>query len=107
MWLLRSIFWLSLAFMVVAPRGETPADLPQRIVSEGARAVGSTLDRMPCADLTCAAGQAAIRGLIASAEAGAAPKPKTALPALPTPARLAPAAPATNIPVPKPRLHRG
>ncbi len=108
MWLLRSIFWLSLAFVVVAPRGENPADLPQRIVSEGARAVGTSLDTMPCTDLACAAGQAAIRSIIASAEAAAPPAPTKTLPALPTPAHLVPAAAPRDpsIPVPRPRLHR-
>jgi hypothetical protein len=107
MWLLRSIFWLSLAFMVIAPRDENPADLPRRIVSEGARAVSTSLDKMACADLTCAAGQAAIRGIIASTEAAAPPEPATRLPALTTPPSLVPSARDPSIPVPRPRLHRG
>lgn len=93
--------------MVIAPRGENPADLPRRIVSEGARAVGTSLDKLPCADLTCAAGQAAIRGIIASAEAAAPPEPTVRLPALTTPPTLVPVARDPSIPVPLPRPHRG
>lgn len=105
MWLLRSVFWLSLMFVLMAPRGENPAEIPARLVSQGARAVSASLDNAPCADLTCAAGQAAIRSIIATAEAAMPPEPSQRLPRLETPAAILPA-PDPSIPIPHPRPKR-
>lgn len=84
MLLVRSIFWLTVAYMVIKPGVELPdaAALSAQAVNAGTRVVAEQIQSIPCDSLQCVGGKAVLAA------------------ALSTPA-AAPAASA--IPLPRPR----
>ena len=72
LFILRSAFWLTIAFVLIAPRGESAGDLPARALDAGrdfviGQALGSN-----CDSLECAAGKAALKGLATPSSPSAA-----------------------------------
>lgn len=65
MFLVRSAFWLSAAFIVMAPTagmdvGQVARSTGEQLVSQGAQAVTSTLMPASCGSIECAVGRAVI-----------------------------------------------
>lgn len=65
MFLVRSAFWLSAAFIVMAPTvgmdvGEAARATGEQLVSQGAQAVSETLLPESCGTVECAVGRAVI-----------------------------------------------
>lgn len=61
--ILRSAFWLTIAFVLIAPRGQSAGDLPARALDAGRDfVVGQTLG-VSCDSLECSAGKAALKVL--------------------------------------------
>lgn len=69
--ILRSAFWLTIAFVLIAPRGESAGELPARALDAGrdfvvGRALGSK-----CDSLDCTAGKLALEVLAGSSSPSA------------------------------------
>jgi hypothetical protein len=61
MFLLRSAFWLTLAFMIIRPEidmGETTASLSGEAMTRGSHFIAQQIDAIECSDLTCLGGKA-------------------------------------------------
>ena len=87
----RSVFWLSLAYMVIAPGVELPDSqaLASQAMAAGSQVLGQQIDKVECADLLCLGGKA-----VATAALQPSPPVGTPMHALPT---TGPA------PIPRPR----
>lgn len=94
MFLLRSIFWLTLAFMVIRPgvdMRETAATLSSEAMAHGSQFVAAQINAIECDSFTCAGGKAlATAALTTSPLAG-------------TPMHDAPVQPAVPLPRPRPQ----
>lgn len=70
MFLLRSAFWLTLAFMVMGPQfdfGAAAGDLSAKAVSAGQQMIVSTVrDAPPCTSLECAGSRAILAAAASS-----------------------------------------
>lgn|SRR5690606_32923404 len=70
MFLLRSAFWLILAFLVMGPRvdlGAAAGDLSAKAVTAGQQMIVSTVrDAPPCSSLECAGGRAMLAAAASS-----------------------------------------
>lgn len=90
--LLRSAFWLTLAFLVIRPGvdvGDAAAALSSQAMAQGSQLVAARIDAIACQDFTCAGSKAlAAAALQTSPPAG-------------TPMHVAPAA--APVPYPRPR----
>jgi hypothetical protein len=89
MFLLRSAFWLTLAFLMMAPQfdfGTAAGDLSAKAVTAGQRMIVSTIEDVPCSSLECAGGRAVL-----AAAAKSFPSIDTAM------------QDSSNVPVPVPR----
>lgn len=65
LFLLRSAFWLTLAFILIAPRDQDPAQLPRSVVSESLSALQEQAETIACQDVACVAGKATLTVLAA------------------------------------------
>lgn len=56
----RSVFWLSLAYMVISPGVELPDSqaLAAQAMAAGSKAVSAQIDKVVCADIVCLGGKA-------------------------------------------------
>jgi hypothetical protein len=89
MFLLRSAFWLTLAFLVMGPQvdfGAAAGDLSATAVTAGQQMIVSTIQDVPCSSLECAGGRAML-----AAAASSFPSVDTAM------------QDSSNVPVPVPR----
>ncbi|WP_206524696.1 hypothetical protein [Devosia sp. 1566] len=97
MFLLRSMFWLCLAYMVIKPGADLArmgSDLSATAVAAGRQAASHGVAQITCTSLECAGGKALLSGALAAS----APA---------TPPTLAPAPPiADAVPLPRPRPRR-
>ena len=70
MFLLRSAFWLLVAFLVIGPRvdlGAAAGDLSSQAVAAGQQMIVSTVrDAPPCSSLECAGGRAMLAAAASS-----------------------------------------
>lgn len=95
MFLLRSAFWLSIAFMVIRPEmdmRETASALSSQALAAGSQFVAEQIEAIECDSLTCLGGKAAVSVALQ-------PVPPTGPPmhALPVP---------DSVPLPRPRPDR-
>lgn len=93
--LLRSAFWLTLAFLVLRPGvdlGGTASNLSSEAMARGSQFVAQQIQSIECKDLTCAGGKAI---------AAAALQP---LPSAGIPMHVEPAS--ASVPYPRPRPNR-
>ena len=94
MFILRSIFWLALAFVVIVPKGAAPdaAALAQGAIESGRGMVAAQIDNLACTTIECAGGKAVLTAVLTSNRQVVAPMQD-----LPT---------TGEAPVPRPRLNR-
>ncbi|MBD8065361.1 hypothetical protein IC608_07730 [Devosia sp. PTR5] len=74
--LLRSAFWLTLAFMVIRPGfdvQQAAASVSADALSRGSQFVASQIDAIECQDFTCASGKAIAAAALTPAPPAAAP----------------------------------
>lgn len=96
MFLLRSAFWLTIGFILVAPRdadlGEVARSLSTDAVAAGQQLIVGEILKTECGTLQCAGGKAVLTSLVAPA----------------APSTVAPASDATEllVPIPRPRPDR-
>jgi hypothetical protein len=100
MFLLRSIFWLTIGFILVAPRdadlgadlGQAARTLSSEAVAAGQQMIVDEILKAECSTLQCAGGKAVLTSLVAPS----------------SPSVVAPASDATNllVPIPRPRPDR-
>ncbi|MGV8854332.1 MAG: hypothetical protein ACOH2L_06765 [Devosia sp.] len=64
----RSVFWLTVAYMVIHPGAELPNGhaLGAQAMAAGSQVVSQQMDRIDCIDLTCAAGKTVIAAALQS-----------------------------------------
>ena len=95
MFLLRSAFWLTLAFLVIRPDFDV-ADNASRISGEamerGSQFVAAQIDAVECTDITCFSGKALASAALQSVPHASAP--------------MHDFAPAHLVPLPRPRPDR-
>lgn len=94
MFILRSIFWLALAFVVIVPKGGAPdaAALAQGTLEAGRSIVATQVDQIACTSIECAGGKAVLTAVLSSSRQVVAPMQDS---------------PTTDeAPVPRPRLNR-
>lgn len=67
MLLVRSVFWLTVAYMVIKPGVELPdaAALSAQAVTAGTRVVAEQIQSIPCDSLQCIGGKAVLSATIA------------------------------------------
>ncbi|MFD1252769.1 hypothetical protein DEVEQU_03834 [Devosia equisanguinis] len=61
MFLLRSAFWLTLAFLVIKPEmdvRESASALSAQAMAQGSQFIASQIEQIECTDLTCIGGKA-------------------------------------------------
>lgn len=95
MFLLRSAFWLTLAFLVIKPEmdvRESASALSAQAMAQGSQFIASQIEQIECTDLTCIGGKAI---------AAAALKPS-----LPGGGNVQTSPPPPQIPFPRPRPDR-
>jgi len=96
MFLVRSVFWLALAFLVLGPKnidfGRAAGDLSSQAMAGGQKAVVRAVLEPECAELECVAGKAAIAAVLPPARPAAAP--------------TTPAPSQARVPLPRPRPDR-
>jgi hypothetical protein len=96
MFLLRSAFWLCLAFVVMTPRNvdlaTTASKLSSHAMAAGEKLIVDQINQNTCTTLQCAGGQAMIAALISS-------NPSAGTPMHGTPAIV-------PVPIPRPRPDR-
>lgn len=89
MFLLRSVFWLAVAFMVIRPEvdmRQTAAVLSNEAMARGSQFVAAQIDAIDCDSFTCAGGKAlASAALTSSPRAGAPMHDQPASGAVPLP----------------------
>lgn len=94
MFLLRSAFWLGLAFMVMMPHdtdlGASAGALSAKAMAAGEKLIVEQIGQVPCTSITCAGSQAMLAALITSTSSAGTPMHQT-------PVTIDP------IPVPRPR----
>jgi len=70
MFLLRSAFWLTVMFIIIAPKdfdlGKTASAASQQALEAGQEAIVAQILATDCADLRCAGGKAALSVLAGS-----------------------------------------
>ncbi|MDF2798953.1 MAG: hypothetical protein K0R85_1697 [Devosia sp.] len=97
MFLLRSVFWLCLAYMVIKPGADLArmgSELSDTAVAAGRQAVSEGMAQITCSSLECLGGKAILSGALAASEP-VAPPTIAAAPSLPT-----------AVPLPRPRPGR-
>lgn len=75
MFILRSAFWLTLAFVVIRPEvdvAQTAGALSSEALARGSQFVASQVDAIECNDLTCFGGKAVVSAVLQPA---ASPNP--------------------------------
>lgn len=95
MFLLRSAFWLTLAFIVMRPGvdvGDAASQLSQDAMQQGSRFVAQQIDAIDCHDFTCAGGKALVSAALQTAPQAGAPM------------HVQPAAPSVPLPRPRPDI---
>lgn len=90
MFVLRSIFWLAIGFILVAPRGTDlggeARGLSNAALAAGQQLIVDTILDTDCGTLQCVGGKAVLTSLVApSSPSGAAPVPGTATDLVPLP----------------------
>lgn len=97
MFLLRSAFWLILAFMIIRPEvdmGETATNLSGEAMARGSSFIAQQIDAIECDTLQCHGGKAVAVAVAAINTPALAGDPMHAIPALPA------------VPLPRPRPDR-
>lgn len=94
MFLLRSAFWLTLAFLVIRPGmdvdvGETAASLSREAMARGSQFVAEQIQSIECSEIQCLGGKALVTAALQST-------PHVGVPKLAEPAQLL-------VPLPRPR----
>jgi hypothetical protein len=91
---LRSVFWLTLAYVVIKPGMPLPdaTEMGARAAAIGSQALSAQVDSIACGDLTCAGGKAMLAAAIKTAPLVSAP--------------VAGDRAADAVPTPRPRPHR-
>ncbi|MEQ8600871.1 MAG: hypothetical protein RLP98_13195 [Devosia sp.] len=95
MFLLRSVFWLTLAFLVIRPGvdvGDAAANLSGEAMARGSQFVAAQIDAIECSEIQCLGGKAIAAAALQSTQLAGAPM--HALPAL------------NAVPMPRPRPDR-
>ncbi len=95
MFLLRSAFWLTLAFLVIRPEvdmGDAAARISSNAMERGSQFVAAQIESIECTDLHCYGGKA-----IAAAALQSIPQPGTPMHVLPAEG---------PVPLPRPRPDR-
>jgi hypothetical protein len=67
MFLLRSIFWLTIAFLVVRPETDmrdTAATLSSEAMARGSQFVAAQIESIECQDLSCVGGKAVLTAVL-------------------------------------------
>lgn len=89
MFLLRSVFWLTLAFLVIRPGvdvGDAAANISGEAMARGSQFVAAQIDAIECNEIRCLGGKAmAISALQSTQLAGAPMHASPALNAVPMP----------------------
>ena len=64
----RSVFWLALAYMVIRPGVDLPDAnaLNAQAMAAGSQFVSEQIDKIECADLACSAGQMVVTAALQS-----------------------------------------
>ena len=93
MFIVRSAFWLSAAFIVMAPTagmdvGQSARQTGEQLVSQGAQAVSDTLLPQSCETIECMVGRSVLTQ-VASEHAAMAPAPESPVTAVATTEPLA------------------
>lgn len=95
MFLLRSVFWLTLAFLVIRPGvdvGDAAASLSDEAMARGSQFVATQIDAIECSEIQCLGGKAIVAVALRSTQLAGAPM--HAMPAL------------NAVPMPRPRPDR-
>lgn len=95
MFLLRSVFWLTLAFLVIRPGvdvGDAAANFSGEAMARGSQFVAAQIDAIECNEIQCLGGKAIAAAALQSTQL--AGTPMHALPAL------------NAVPMPRPRPDR-
>jgi len=95
MFLLRSVFWLTIAFLVIRPGvdvGEAAANFSSDAMSRGSQFVAAQINSIECSEIQCLGGKAIATAALQSTQL--AGTPMHALPAL------------NAVPMPRPRPDR-
>ena len=100
MFLLRSAFWLTLAFLVIKPEmdvRESASALSAQAMAQGSQFIASQIEQIECTDLTCIGGKA----IAAAALKPAGPAEQLSAQAVDD-MQTSPAAPPVPFPRPRP-----
>lgn len=95
MFLLRSAFWLTLAFLVIRPGmdvGDAAASLSSDALARGSQFVATQIESIDCTEIQCLGGKALASAALQTAQLAVAPTP--VLPTYPA------------VPLPRPRPDR-
>ena len=95
MFLLRSAFWLTIAFLVIRPGvdvGDAAASFSGEAMARGSQFVAAQIDAIECHEIQCLGGKAIAAAALQSPQRAGAPM--HALPAL------------SAVPIPRPRPDR-
>lgn len=78
MFLVRSIFWLTVAFVIIKPGVDlerTARDVSAQTLAAGQQVIAKGIEAAPCTTLTCAGGKAMLSAAISSVAPPAQPVP--------------------------------
>ena len=95
MFLLRSVFWLTLAFLVIRPGadvGEAATNFSGEAMARGSQFVAAQIDAIECSEIQCLGGKAVAAAALRSTQLAGAPM--HAMPAF------------NAVPMPRPRPDR-
>ncbi len=86
----RSVFWLTVAYMVIRPGVELPDGqaLAAQALAAGSQVVSQQVDKVECADLVCLGGKTVIAAALQSSPSVGTPmheSPTTSLAPIPRP----------------------
>lgn len=95
MFLVRSAFWLTIAFLVIRPgvdidMGHTAATLSNAAMAQGSQFIAQQIDAIECDSLTCIGGKAVASAALKTTPIAADPVPAAAV----------------SVPLPRPRPDR-
>jgi hypothetical protein len=88
MFLVRSIFWLTVAFLIIKPGIDlerTAHDVSAQAFTAGQQVIADQIDAAPCTTLTCVGGKAMLSAAISSVPSAGAPMHASPVPPVPLP----------------------
>jgi hypothetical protein len=88
MFLVRSIFWLTVAFVIIKPGVDlqrTAGEVSSQALAAGQQVIAGGIEAAPCATLTCIGGKAVLSAAIASVPSAGVPMHGSPVPPVPLP----------------------